>query len=184
MRAWARAGGESGERAGRYHGPAGNPAARSGDRTRGGSSLDSFPVLFWARSAPRLHPQRWHTGARPHECLFRLSAGGQCEAVGPGRGVDLSAGGDCMSESIFETASADETRALGARIAALLEPGDVVLLHGDLGAGKTTLTQGIGAALGMPQQAQSPIFSLVVDTPLPDGVIVRHIDLYRLDDPT
>jgi len=89
-----------------------------------------------------------------------------------------------MSESIFETASADETRALGARIAALLEPGDVVLLHGDLGAGKTTLTQGIGAALGMPQQAQSPTFSLVVDTPLPDGVIVRHIDLYRLDDPT
>ena len=82
---------------------------------------------------------------------------------------------------IFETASADETRALGGRIAALLVPGDVVLLHGDLGAGKTTLTQGIGAALGMTRLAQSPTFSLVVDTLLPGGAILRHIDLYRLD---
>jgi tRNA threonylcarbamoyladenosine biosynthesis protein TsaE len=88
-----------------------------------------------------------------------------------------------MSELIFETASAEETRALGARIAAQLDSGDVVLLHGDLGAGKTTLTQGIGAALGMPQQAQSPTFSLVVDALLPNGVILRHIDLYRLDNP-
>jgi tRNA threonylcarbamoyladenosine biosynthesis protein TsaE len=89
-----------------------------------------------------------------------------------------------MSELTFDTASADETRALGARIAALLEPGDVVLLHGDLGAGKTTLTQGVGQALGMPQLAQSPTFSLVVDAQLPDGAVLRHIDLYRLDDPS
>jgi tRNA threonylcarbamoyladenosine biosynthesis protein TsaE len=89
-----------------------------------------------------------------------------------------------MSNLVFETGSAEETRALGVRIAALLEPGDVVLLHGDLGAGKTTLTQGIGAALGMSQLAQSPTFSLVVDTPLPNGAVLRHIDLYRLDDPS
>ncbi|MEZ4506804.1 MAG: tRNA (adenosine(37)-N6)-threonylcarbamoyltransferase complex ATPase subunit type 1 TsaE [Thermomicrobiales bacterium] len=89
-----------------------------------------------------------------------------------------------MSGLIFETASAEETRALGARIAALLEPGDVLLLHGDLGAGKTTLTQGIGAALGMTELAQSPTFSLVVDTALPSGTTFRHIDLYRLDDPS
>lgn len=89
-----------------------------------------------------------------------------------------------MSELLFETASAEETRALGARIAALLEPGDIVLLHGDLGAGKTTLTQGIGAALGLAQLAQSPTFSLVVDIPLPNGLVLRHIDLYRLDDPS
>ena len=88
-----------------------------------------------------------------------------------------------MSELIFETASAEETQLLGARIAAMLEPGDVVLLHGDLGAGKTTLTQGIGSALGMPQLAQSPTFSLMVDTPLPNGAVLRHIDLYRLEDP-
>jgi tRNA threonylcarbamoyladenosine biosynthesis protein TsaE len=89
-----------------------------------------------------------------------------------------------MSNLVFETSSAAETRALGGWIAALLEPGDVVLLHGDLGAGKTTLTQGIGAALGMSQLAQSPTFSLVVDTPLPNGAVLRHIDLYRLDDPS
>lgn len=88
-----------------------------------------------------------------------------------------------MSELTFETASAEETRTLGAEIAAFLEPGDVVLLHGDLGAGKTTLTQGIAAALGMKQLAQSPTFSLVVDTPLRNGAVLRHIDLYRLDTP-
>ncbi len=89
-----------------------------------------------------------------------------------------------MSDLIFETASAAETRALGARIAAQLEPGDIVLLHGDLGAGKTTLTQGIGPALGMAQLIQSPTFSLVAETILPSGTVLRHIDLYRLDDPT
>ncbi|MCO5221094.1 MAG: tRNA (adenosine(37)-N6)-threonylcarbamoyltransferase complex ATPase subunit type 1 TsaE [Thermomicrobiales bacterium] len=87
-----------------------------------------------------------------------------------------------MSEFTYETASADETRALGARIAALLEAGDVVLLHGDLGAGKTTITQGIGSGLGTARLAQSPTFSLVVDTPLPNGSVLRHIDLYRLND--
>ncbi len=87
-----------------------------------------------------------------------------------------------MSDLIFETASAAETRALGVRIAAQLEPGDIVLLHGDLGAGKTTLTQGIGAALGVAQLMQSPTFALVAETILPSGTVLRHIDLYRLDD--
>ena len=88
-----------------------------------------------------------------------------------------------MTDSIFETSSAAETRSLGRRIAAHLRPGDVVLLNGDLGAGKTTMVQGIGMALGTRERAQSPTFSLVVDTPLPNGVLLRHIDLYRLDDP-
>ncbi len=88
-----------------------------------------------------------------------------------------------MSDLIFETRSAEETQALGARIAAQLEPGDIVLLHGDLGAGKTTLTQGIGAALDIPQLMQSPTFSLVVETILSNGRVLRHIDLYRLDEP-
>lgn len=83
----------------------------------------------------------------------------------------------------FETASAAETRALGRRIASFLRPGDVVLLHGDLGAGKTTLAQGIGMGLGTPERAQSPTFALVIDAPLPSGSTLRHIDLYRLNDP-
>jgi tRNA threonylcarbamoyladenosine biosynthesis protein TsaE len=86
-----------------------------------------------------------------------------------------------VSSLTFETAAASETRALGRRIATQLRPGDVVLLHGDLGAGKTTMVQGIGMALGTRERAQSPTFSLVVDTPLPDGTVLRHIDLYRLE---
>lgn len=88
-----------------------------------------------------------------------------------------------MNAAIVETSTPAETRALGRRIAAGLQPGDVVLLHGDLGAGKTTMVQGIGMALGTRERAQSPTFSLVVDTPLPNGSILRHIDLYRLEDP-
>lgn len=88
-----------------------------------------------------------------------------------------------MSISIVETNSAEETRSFGQQLAALLQPGDVVLLHGDLGAGKTTLAQGIAAGLGARRSMQSPTFSLVVDTSLDNDLILRHIDLYRLDDP-
>lgn len=88
-----------------------------------------------------------------------------------------------MSDLRFETSSGAETRSLGKRLAPLLRPGDVVLLHGDLGAGKTTMVQGIGQALGARARAQSPTFSLVAESPLPNGVALRHIDLYRLDDP-
>jgi tRNA threonylcarbamoyladenosine biosynthesis protein TsaE len=86
-----------------------------------------------------------------------------------------------MNDLSLVTTTPSETRAFGRRIAARLKPGDVVLLHGDLGAGKTTMVQGIGMALGTRERAQSPTFSLVVDTPLPDGTVLRHIDLYRLE---
>jgi tRNA threonylcarbamoyladenosine biosynthesis protein TsaE len=78
-------------------------------------------------------------------------------------------------------------RALGGEIAAGLRPGDVVLLHGDLGAGKTTLTQGIAAALGVAGVAHSPTFTLVTEHPATlaggEAVTLYHLDLYRLDDP-
>lgn len=89
-----------------------------------------------------------------------------------------------MNTMHFQTDSATATRTLGRHIATLLKPGDVVLLHGDLGAGKTTMVQGIAAELGAHDRTQSPTFSLVVDTPLPNGLILRHIDLYRLADPS
>ncbi|HEU5431693.1 MAG TPA: tRNA (adenosine(37)-N6)-threonylcarbamoyltransferase complex ATPase subunit type 1 TsaE [Thermomicrobiales bacterium] len=83
------------------------------------------------------------------------------------------------------TRSADETRAVAARLARLLRPGDVVLLHGDLGAGKTTFAQGLGAALGVVDFIQSPTFTLVNDyaaEPDTDGIdVVHHLDLYRLE---
>ena len=80
--------------------------------------------------------------------------------------------------------SADETRTIGEELAAGLRPGDVVLLSGDLGAGKTELTKGIAAGLGVAGLVQSPTFALVDEHPAPRlGATGRliHLDLYRLD---
>jgi tRNA threonylcarbamoyladenosine biosynthesis protein TsaE len=77
------------------------------------------------------------------------------------------------------TTSVDETRKLGAALAELCRPGDVVLLAGDLGAGKTALTQGLGAALGVEEPITSPTFVLARQY---DGrLALHHIDVYRLD---
>ncbi len=82
------------------------------------------------------------------------------------------------------TASADETRRLAGALAPLCVPGDVVLLAGDLGAGKTTFAQGFGAALGVTEPITSPTFVLVHQYPL-DGAgpvrVLLHADVYRLD---
>lgn len=76
---------------------------------------------------------------------------------------------------------------LGRRLAAQLRAGDVLLLHGDLGAGKTTLVQGIAAGLGVSEAVQSPTFTLVGEHEGIDAtgapVRVHHLDLYRLTDP-
>lgn len=78
-------------------------------------------------------------------------------------------------------------RELGSRLSRRLRIGDVVLLHGNLGAGKTTLTQGIGAGLSIREAIQSPTFGLVAEHEgvAFDGSKLRlyHLDLYRLDDP-
>ena len=77
----------------------------------------------------------------------------------------------------------EATRALGARLAAALAPGDLVVLEGDLGAGKTFLVRAIARGLGVPEDVPvtSPTFTLVHD--LPGRVAVTHADLYRLADP-
>lgn len=69
---------------------------------------------------------------------------------------------------------------LGERIAAELRAGDLVLLSGELGAGKTTLTRGIGAALGVRGAVTSPTFVLARTHPRPDGAPLVHVDAYRL----
>jgi tRNA threonylcarbamoyladenosine biosynthesis protein TsaE len=72
-----------------------------------------------------------------------------------------------------------QMRELGKRIAAVLRPGDLVLLDGDLGAGKTTLTQGIGAGLGVAAAVTSPTF--VIARVHRDGRIpLVHVDAFRL----
>ena len=73
------------------------------------------------------------------------------------------------------------TRALGARLAPVLRPGDIVALWGDLGAGKSTLARGlIQGALGEETEVPSPTFTLVQIYELPD-LDLWHMDLYRLE---
>jgi tRNA threonylcarbamoyladenosine biosynthesis protein TsaE len=80
---------------------------------------------------------------------------------------------------VIETNSAAETEALGARIAERLRPGDVVLLSGELGTGKTTLVRGACRALGVPGPVTSPTFT--IDQRYGGGRLpVSHLDLYRL----
>lgn len=84
-----------------------------------------------------------------------------------------------MSELTFSSTSADETQALGERLGALLEPGDVLVLTGDLGAGKTQLTKGIARSMGVADEVTSPTFSLEA---VHEGaeMPLYHFDLYRL----
>jgi tRNA threonylcarbamoyladenosine biosynthesis protein TsaE len=75
----------------------------------------------------------------------------------------------------------EATEAVGARIAAALQPGDVVLVSGELGSGKTTFVRGAAAALGVDEPVVSPTFTL--GRLLHGGrAPVAHVDLYRLDD--
>jgi tRNA threonylcarbamoyladenosine biosynthesis protein TsaE len=81
---------------------------------------------------------------------------------------------------VAETSSAAETEALAAGLAAALAPGDVVLVSGDLGAGKTTFVRGAARALGVRVPVTSPTFTLA--RRYEDGrVPLSHLDLYRLD---
>jgi tRNA threonylcarbamoyladenosine biosynthesis protein TsaE len=81
----------------------------------------------------------------------------------------------------FFSRSADQTRRLGMRLGSLLQEGDVVCLKGDLGAGKTTLVQGIAQGWGSLDAASSPTFVLVNMYRRPDGDNLYHLDAYRLN---
>jgi tRNA threonylcarbamoyladenosine biosynthesis protein TsaE len=78
-----------------------------------------------------------------------------------------------------ETTGPAETEAIGAEIARELTDGDIVLIRGDLGAGKTTLVRGAARALGVSGPVTSPTFSIGHRYPGSD-VTVSHLDLYRL----
>ena len=82
----------------------------------------------------------------------------------------------------LEVASAAAMVEFGRRLGALLQPGDVVILAGPLGAGKTTLTQGIGAGLGVRGPITSPTFVISRRHPsLANGSALVHVDAYRVD---
>jgi tRNA threonylcarbamoyladenosine biosynthesis protein TsaE len=80
---------------------------------------------------------------------------------------------------IVETSQAHETEALGAELAARLRAGDLVLVRGDLGSGKTTLVRGAATALGVTDPVTSPSFSIGHRYRARE-VVVSHLDLYRL----
>jgi tRNA threonylcarbamoyladenosine biosynthesis protein TsaE len=80
----------------------------------------------------------------------------------------------------FFSRSPEQTRRLGVRLGSLLQPGDLVCLSGDLGAGKTTLVQGISQGWGSLDIVSSPTFVLVNEYRRPDGRCLFHLDAYRL----
>ena len=80
----------------------------------------------------------------------------------------------------IRTATAEDTRAAGAQLATVLQPHDVVVLTGELGAGKTTLVQGIARGLGATEHVASPTFTLVREY-TSGRVPLAHVDLYRLE---
>lgn len=83
------------------------------------------------------------------------------------------------AQALPPSASAAQTRGMGAALAPLLQPGDVLLLSGDLGAGKTQLTKGIAEGLGVAEPVTSPTFNILL---VHEGRIpLYHFDLYRLD---
>ena len=83
---------------------------------------------------------------------------------------------------IIETYSADETFALGERIGRILKPGQIFTLNGDLGTGKTVLTQGVAAGLGITGPVNSPTFTIVQEY-RSGRLPFFHFDVYRIDDP-
>ena len=81
----------------------------------------------------------------------------------------------------LHTQESAATQALGAALATCVQPGQVIALTGDLGAGKTTFVQGLAAGLGFTGQVTSPTFVLVNEYLLPNRRRLIHIDAYRLD---
>ena len=82
---------------------------------------------------------------------------------------------------VVTSGSVEDTWAAARQFAEILQPGDIVCLEGDLGAGKTTFTQGLAAHLGATRAVTSPTFCLVVEHPTNRFLLV-HMDLYRLHD--
>jgi tRNA threonylcarbamoyladenosine biosynthesis protein TsaE len=85
-----------------------------------------------------------------------------------------------VAARIVDTADPAETEAFGAELAEDLKDGDVVLVRGELGAGKTTLVRGAARALGVSDPVTSPSFSIGHRYRAGERLIVSHLDLYRL----
>jgi len=88
----------------------------------------------------------------------------------------------------FKTGSADETQELARKVLSEINEVNVICLYGELGAGKTTLVQGLGSAMGIQGKMISPTYVLIRQYPLNQSVkkdvnMMFHVDLYRLNGP-
>ena len=90
-----------------------------------------------------------------------------------------AAGWTILKSGELTTKSADQTVKLGKKIGAFLLPDDIIALHGNLGAGKTTLIQGIAQGLGIKDYVTSPSFIIINE--YPGKLPLYHADLYRLE---
>ncbi|MBQ6352563.1 MAG: tRNA (adenosine(37)-N6)-threonylcarbamoyltransferase complex ATPase subunit type 1 TsaE, partial [Lentisphaeria bacterium] len=86
------------------------------------------------------------------------------------------------TEQTFLSRSEAETEARGAALARELAAGGVVLLYGDLGAGKTVFSRGFARGLGVTEVVSSPTYTIVQEYNLPSGGRLYHMDLYRIGD--
>jgi tRNA threonylcarbamoyladenosine biosynthesis protein TsaE len=89
--------------------------------------------------------------------------------------------GRAAMEQILISRSETETEAMGAALGRRLQPGDVLALVGDLGAGKTCLARGVARGLGIDEPVTSPTFILVAEYTTPAGFPLYHADCYRLE---
>ncbi|MCM0598692.1 tRNA (adenosine(37)-N6)-threonylcarbamoyltransferase complex ATPase subunit type 1 TsaE [Periweissella fabalis] len=81
----------------------------------------------------------------------------------------------------FKINNSETTQALGQRLGQIVSPGDVILLDGDLGAGKTTFTKGIALGLGIQRNIKSPTFTIIREYKT-GRLPLYHMDVYRLED--
>lgn len=94
--------------------------------------------------------------------------------------AETGASGETGAPAELAVVDADAMEALGRELSALLRAGDLLVLTGPLGAGKTTLTRGLGAGLEVRGQVASPTFVLARTHPTASGVPLVHVDAYRL----
>ncbi|WP_405892950.1 tRNA (adenosine(37)-N6)-threonylcarbamoyltransferase complex ATPase subunit type 1 TsaE [Streptomyces sp. NBC_01527] len=118
----------------------------------------------------------------PHNSLAADAANAPVAHAAPGETqAGAAPAGETPVTARLDVTSPEQMRALGRRIAGLLRPGDLVMLSGELGAGKTTLTRGLGEGLGVRGAVTSPTFVIArVHPSLGTGPALVHVDAYRL----
>src|SRR2546421_3905312 len=160
-------------------GPAGVDQPGPGAAVRPGRA-GGHPHVPSGRGPARGRPGR-SADAGPAAGLRHPEGGARRTAPPAARGAarPVLAWGDMANGVQLSTQTADQTRAVGEAVGGLLEPGDVVSLTGDLGAGKTTFVQGAAPPLGVRDPVVSPTFTLVRQ--YRGDVPVYHLDMYRLD---